>query len=111
MTHGTRSGRKAGSKVNALIELSNIVAADVYIHSHSHLGAIIPGVMNVPDLRNDKIKINDTLYVNTAASLDYGGYGEIGEYQPVSKKSPIIYLCGTKKSMDADLGERMKWFD
>jgi hypothetical protein len=109
MTHGARSGRKSGSKVNALMELSNIVNADIYIHSHSHLGAIIPGVVNVPDLRNDKILVNDTLYINTAAALDYGGYGEIGEYQPVSKKSPIIYLCGTKKSMDADLGERMKW--
>ncbi len=109
MTHGARSGRKAGSKVNALMELSNIVNADIYIHSHSHLGAIIPGVINVPDLRNDKILVNDTLYINTAAALNYGGYGEIGEYQPVSKKSPIIYLCGTKKSMDADLGERMKW--
>lgn len=109
MTHGARSGRKAGSKVNALMELSNIVNADIYIHSHSHLGAIIPGVVNVPDLRNDKILVNDTLYINTAAALNYGGYGEIGEYQPVSKKSPIIYLCGTKKSMDADLGERMKW--
>ena len=109
MTHGTRSGRKAGSKVNALMELSNIVNADIYIHSHSHLGAIIPGVVNVPDLRNDKILVNDTLYINTAAALDYGGYGEIGEFQPVSKKSPIIYLCGTRKAMDADLGERMKW--
>ena len=109
MTHGARSGRKAGSKVNALMELSNIVNADIYIHSHSHLGAIIPGVVNVPDLRNDKILVNDTLYINTAAALDYGGYGEIGEYQPVSKKSPIIYLCGTRKAMDADLGERMKW--
>jgi len=111
MTHGARSGRKAGGKINALIELSNIVAADIYIHSHSHLGAIIPGVINVPDLRNDKIKVNDTLYINTAASLDYGGYGEIGEYHPVSKKSPIIYLCGTRKAIDADLGERMKWLD
>ena len=109
MTHGARSGRKAGSKVNALMELSNIVNADIYIHSHSHLGAIIPGVVNVPDLRNDKILVNDTLYINTAAALNYGGYGEIGEYQPVSKKSPIIYLCGTRKAMDADLGERMKW--
>ena len=109
MTHGARSGRKAGSKVNALMELSNIVNADIYIHSHSHLGAIIPGVVNVPDLRNDKILVNDTLYINTAAALDYGGYGEIGEFQPVSKKSPIIYLCGTRKAMDADLGERMKW--
>ena len=111
MTHGARSGRKAGSKVNALMEMSNIVTADLYVHSHSHLGAIIPGVMNVPDLRNGKIKVNDTLYVNTAASLDYGGYGEIGEYHPVSKKSPIIYLCGTRKVMDADLGERMEWLD
>ena len=111
MTHGARSGRKAGGKINALIELSNIVAADIYIHSHSHLGAIIPGVVNVPDLRNDKIQVNDTLYINTAASLDYGGYSEVEEYHPVSKKSPIIYLCGTKKAMDADLGERMKWFD
>lgn len=109
MTHGVRSGRKAGSKVNALTELSNIVAADIYIHSHSHLGAIVPGIANVPDLRNDKIKVTDTLFINTAAALDYGGYGEVGEFQPASKKSPIIYLCGTRKAMDADLGEKMKW--
>lgn len=109
MTHGSRSGRKAGGKINALMELSNIVNADIYIHSHSHLGAIIPGVANVPDLRNDRILVNDTLFVNTAAALDYGGYGEVSEYQPLSKKSPIIYLCGTKKAFDADLGERVKW--
>lgn len=111
MTHGSRGGRKPGSKINALTELSNIVTADIYIHSHTHLGAIIPGVLNVPDLRNDKILTNPTLYINTAASLAYGGYGEIGGYPPVSQLSPVIYLCGTKKAMDADLGERMKWYD
>jgi hypothetical protein len=66
-------------------------------------------VLKVPDLRNDRIQTNEVLYINTSAALDYGGYCEQGGYQPLSKKSPIIYLCGTKKAMDADLGERMKW--
>ena len=109
MTHGSRGGRKAGGKINALIEMSSIVAADIYLHGHTHLGAIIPGVLKVPDLRNDRIQTNEVLYINTSAALDYGGYCEQGGYQPLSKKSPIIYLCGTKKAMDADLGERMKW--
>ena len=68
------------------MEMSNIVTADLYIHSHSHQERLYRG-SDVPDLRNDKIKVNDTLYINTAASLDYGGYGEIGEYHPASKKS------------------------
>ena len=50
----------------------------------------------MPDLRNDKIKVNDTLYINTM-SLDYGGYGEIGEYHPVSKKSPNINLISMER--------------
>jgi hypothetical protein len=43
------------------------------------------------------------LFVNTAANLNYGGYGEAGEFKPASKDTPVIYLDGRKKSYEAKL--------
>ena len=40
-THGCRGGRKEGGKINALADLACIVDSDVYVHSHTHLPAIL----------------------------------------------------------------------
>jgi hypothetical protein len=45
----------------------------------------------------------DKLFVNTAASLDYGGYGDAMGFKPASKQSPVIYLSGTHREMKAQL--------
>jgi hypothetical protein len=45
----------------------------------------------------------DKLFVNTAANLRYGGYGEAGEFKPSSMETPVIYLDGTKKDFKARL--------
>ena len=55
------------------------------------------------DPRNSKVACVEKLFVNTAANLDYGGYGEAGEFKPSSKTSPIIYLSGKKKEFSARL--------
>lgn len=109
ITHGKRSGRKEGSKVQAAVDLETVIRTDFYIHAHSHLGAILTGKHLSVNLNNNTLVENEFLYVNLAAALDYGGYAERAEYKPMSKRSPIIYLCGTKKAMDADLGERRSW--
>lgn len=109
MTHGKKSGRKEGSKVQAAVDLGSIISADLYIHAHSHLGAIIPGIHKTVDIEKECIVENEVIYINLAAALNYGGYGEVGEYKPLSKRSPVIYLCGTKKAMDADFGDRGRW--
>jgi hypothetical protein len=104
--HGSRSGRTAGGKLNAIYDMSHIVPADIYIHSHSHLPAALPGKAYLPDQRNYTILDLDTLYINTGSTLKYGGYGEQAEYRPLSTLTPYVYLCGTRRAMDVDFGVR-----
>jgi hypothetical protein len=55
------------------------------------------------DKSNSVVRIVEKLFVNTAANLNYGGYGEAQEFKPSSKTSPVIYLSGLKKEMCARL--------
>ena len=40
-THGSGGGRKEGAKAIRLADMANIVDADVYIHSHTHLPMVM----------------------------------------------------------------------
>jgi hypothetical protein len=55
------------------------------------------------DPRNSAVALVTKLFVNTAANLSYGGYGEAQEFKPTSKDTPVIYLNGKKKSFEARL--------
>ena len=55
------------------------------------------------DDRNNAVAHVTKLFVNTAANLNYGGYGEAQEFKPATKDTPIIYLSGTKKLFEARL--------
>lgn len=103
VTHGTGGGRKSGGKINRLSDLSNIVDADIYVMGHTHQPAIIRDSFHRVSLRNNSVELVDKLYVNTASSLDYGGYGDGQNYTPSSKCSPVIYLDGHKHNMRAIL--------
>ena len=102
-THGGGGGRKEGGKINRLADLAGIVDADIYIHSHTHLPLIFKGGYYRTDLRNSKACYVDKLFVNTAAHLNYGGYGDRAGFKPASKDTPTIYLDGTVKRMTATL--------
>lgn len=101
--HGSGGGRKEGSKANRLAEMASIVDSDIYIHSHTHLPMIMRQGFHRIDLRNSTVAMVDKLFVNTAANLKYGGYGEAGEFKPSSMETPVIYLDGTKKDFKARL--------
>lgn len=102
-THGTGGGRKEGAKAIRLADMASIVDADCYIHSHSHLPMIMKQSFFRTDIQNQKAAAVDKLFVNDAASMDYGGYGQSNEFKPVSKCSPVIMLSGVTKSMEATL--------
>ena len=103
VTHGSGGGRKEGGKVNRLADLASIVDADIYIHAHTHLPLIFKeGFFRVCS-SNSSVAVVDKLFVNTAASLNYGGYGDRQGYKPASKRSPVIYLNGLKHDMWAKL--------
>lgn len=102
-THGSGGGRSAGSKINALEQLSGIVDADVYIHSHTHLPAIFKQNYFRTDVRNSTVKEVEKLFINTGASLMYGGYAERAKYKPATQATPFICLNGCCKEITASI--------
>ncbi len=101
--HGCGGGRKEGAKAIRLADMASIIDCDIYIHSHTHLPMVMKQAFHRIDERNSKVALVNKLFVNTAANLDYGGYGEAGEFKPSSKDTPVIYMRGSKKEMWAKL--------
>ena len=101
--HGNGGGRKEGAKAIRLADLAGIIDTDIYIHSHTHLPMIMKQAYYRVDNINSSVAFVDKLFVNTAANLTYGGYGEAGAFKPNSTDAPVIYLSGTKKYFEAKL--------
>lgn len=103
VTHGSGGGRKEGGKINRLADLACIVDADIYIHAHTHLPVVFKNSFYRVSGSNSSVAPVEKLFVNTAASLDYGGYGDKAGFKPASKRSPVIYLNGLQHDMYAKL--------
>ena len=101
--HGSGGGRKEGAKAIRLADMASIIDTDIYIHSHTHLPMVMKQAYHRIDTTNSAVALVDKLFVNTAANLKYGGYGEAGEFKPSSKDTPVIYLNGSKKYFEAKL--------
>lgn len=102
-THGSGGGRREGGKVNRLADLASIVDADCFVHAHSHLPLIFKESYYRVNAGNSSVALVDKLFINCAASLNYGGYGDKAGFKPASKRSPIIYLHGLKHDLWAKL--------
>lgn len=101
--HGSGSGRTEGAKVNRLVQLANICDADIYLHSHTHMPAILKNSFYRVNISNSSVQKVDKLFINTSAALDWGGYGEVQAFKPTSTETPIICLNGRKRGMKAIL--------
>jgi predicted MPP superfamily phosphohydrolase len=100
-SHGSGGGKRVGGKINRLEDMANIVDADIYIMGHTHQPAIIRNAYYRVSAANSSVQCIDRLFVNTAAALDYGGYGEAQGFRPASKESPVIILSGRLKNARA----------
>ena len=103
VTHGSGGGRKEGAKAIRLADMASIVDCDVYCHAHTHLPMVMKQNFFRTDYSNSYVAEVEKLFVNTAAQLKYGGYGQTYEFKPSNTTSPIIYLSGTKKHFTAML--------
>ena len=103
ITHGSGGGRREGGKINRLVDLASVIDVDIYIHSHTHLPAILKQKFCRADSKNSTISVVDKMFINTNAWLNYGGYGESKGYKPASTQTPIIYLDGKRKNFTAKL--------
>lgn len=100
--HGSGGG-KEGSVATRLANMAAIVDCDIYCHAHSHLPMTMRLGFHRIDTTHSTVQPIEKLFVNSAANLSYGGYAEFAEFKPPSRKSPVIYLSGTKKEFDARL--------
>lgn len=103
VSHGNGGGKKEGTKVQRLVDLSTIVDADVYICGHSHLPAVLKDSFARPNPANSSITFGTRLFVNTSAKMKYGGYAEVGGFKPACTDTPIIHLSGTHKEARATI--------
>lgn len=101
--HGSGGGRKEGAKAIRLADMASIIDADIYIHSHTHLPMTMKQSFFRVDMANSSVASVTKLFVNTAANLNYGGYGEVAEFKPTSTDTPVVYMRGSKKEMWAKL--------
>ncbi len=101
MTHGSGGGRKEGGKIQRLADYAQIVDADIYICGHTHLPASFKTGFARPSAANSSITYCKKLYVNAAAKLQYGGYGDTGGFKPPCIDTPRILLSGEVKDMRA----------
>lgn len=103
VNHGSGGGRKEGAKAIRLADMASIIDADIYVHAHTHLPMIMKQAFFRTDRNNSTFAKVDRLFVNTAANLDYGGYGDAQEYKPASTDMPTIYLDGSVRKFNAKL--------
>lgn len=103
VTHGSGGGRKEGAKAIRLADMASIVDTDVYLHSHTHLPMVMKQNFFRINYNNNCVAEVEKLFINTAAQLKYGGYGQSYEFKPSNKTTPILYLSGTKKHFTAML--------
>ena len=101
VSHGSGGGKRVGGKINRLEDMANIVDADIFLMGHTHQPAIIRNSYYRVSGSNSSVQCVDRLFVNTAAALDYGGYGELQGFRPASKENPVIILNGRQKKATA----------
>lgn len=103
-THGSAGGgRKEGAKAIRLADMAAMVDADIYVHSHTHLPMVMKESYFRADSSNCTAKQVSKLFVNTGATLYYGGYGQAQEFKPASMANPIIHLEAKHKRMTATM--------
>lgn len=103
VTHGSGGAKKEGGKLQKLADLANIIDADIYIAGHSHLGGGFKDAFARPNPANSSITYGTRVFCNTSAKLKYGGYGEVFGMKVPCTDTPRIWLCGTRKKMEATI--------
>lgn len=102
ISHGHGGGgRRVGSKLNALQDYASIIDADCFIVGHTHMPASFKQQTFRINNASGTAILHEQLFVNTAAALNYGGYGKQGGYQPGSQSYPIITLDNHRHHLSA----------
>lgn len=99
VNHGSGGGRKIGGKANRLQDMAMICDADLFVVGHTHQPLVFRDCFYRATPCSGGLEMVERVYVNTAAALEYGGYGARQGFKPASRRNPVIYLDGTKRNI------------
>ena len=97
VTHGVGGGRTAGSQINSLLRLREIVEADIYIQGHQH--DPICKHKSIYQFHGGSIVEKQQVFVVGGSALGRKGYPTQKAYAPTSHDFPVITLSGSRKVM------------
>jgi len=102
--HTTGGGGTAGSKINRVKKLEDIVVAcDFYIGAHNHMcGAVTLSTFIANNTKCTVTQINQS-YIDAGGFLDYGGYVERFQLSPTTIGAPIIYFETKNKNIKINI--------
>lgn len=103
ISHGSRGGRKIGGKANALADEALICDADIFFIGHTHTPLIFKDRFFRQTSCSGGIEAVERVFVNTSASLNWGGYAAKAGYQPASKSNPVVWLNGSKREIKVEM--------
>ena len=98
--HGYGGGRKSGSKINRLEDMSNVVIADLYIMSHTHKPMSTKSCIYIPYYQSKSLTKEEMYYLMTNSFLESsGGYAEKMGFPPSNTSLTEAQLSGVKKKI------------
>ena len=97
-THGNGGGKKPGSSLNNLVDLSQSIDCDIYIVGHSHKRTAHKNSFRRIDTRNNCVTEHERLFVISSSFTSYGGYAARGMMIPSAKGAVPILLSGSEKA-------------
>lgn len=96
--HGYGSGRRTPAKLNAVMQMSTIAEADIYVMGHNHgWASTIEESFDLSRSRTLRLKKKDKLYVLAGTYMKtytegFSSYGERAGYSPTRIGSPVIVI-------------------
>lgn len=98
--HGSGGGRKSGSKINRLEEMSQVVIADVYLMSHVHKPIATKGIIYTPYYQSKTLSKQEMYYLISNSFVEYeGSYAEKMGMIPSNNTITEAILSGKEKSI------------
>lgn len=98
--HGYGGGRKSGSKINRLEEMSQTVIADLYIMSHTHKPISTKSCIYIPYYQSRALSKQEMHYLMTNSFLESeDGYAEKMGFPPSNTGLTEAQLSGIKRKV------------
>lgn len=99
VTHTRRGGRTPGSQVNKLVDLSNVIDADIFLAGHTHDLTVRKQAYFSIDSRHHRIVKKTQVFANCGSFHEYVGYPAQKNLPPTKTGAVRIRLDGTKKDV------------